>query len=229
MKSSVAAVPTALLIAGLCLTADAAQAQSLGGMLGRLAERATERVGGQLPGGDRSRDSGSSASPAPSRRGGQAEAPGRATGEPGPAGVEPWPTNAGMRGVDRPTQFEFSDEMEAVKQAYSQASWYRCTGCEASTDIDHWRRAFGHPHETFGSWSRIMETWTPGRTIDWRGNHHDGQIIVLSEIPVGGFTCRQLRYRLTTREPRPTTIERPGLICLGKREYSSVETWHEVF
>ncbi len=146
---------------------------------------------------------------------------------PAPPGVVPWPVNAGQ--VSRPQLFEFSADLVAEKEAFKQASSFPCMTCEGSRDFDSWRRHFGHVHESYSTWSKILEAWTVGRDVLWKGQAHDGVITVLSEVPVGEFRCRQLRHRMTSKGPKPVVTERAGLICLAKQEYSSVETWHEVF
>lgn len=234
MKYAVLSTIAVAVVTAVLCSAQPASAQDFGRMLGRLAERTVERGARNVideatrPGDrprSRSSESGSAAT------GGRDDAP--ATNEaaiPAPAGVEPWPINAGHRAVVRPHQFVFSPESMAQKQAFSEASRYSCTACEASMDIDSWRK-FIHPdRDTYSAWGNLIASFTVGRVIDWRGNHVDGRITVVSEVPVGGFECRQLRHRISTREATPRVTERPGLICYGKRDqYSGSNTWHEVF
>ncbi len=149
---------------------------------------------------------------------------------PAPAGVVPWPANAGDKRVVRPSQFVFAPDLTAQKERYKAASTFPCMTCEGSIDFDVWRRSFSHPHESYSSWSKILEAWTVGRTIPWKGQAHDGTITVLSDVAVGPFPCRQLRHRMISRGRNPVTVERPGLICLGRQDqYSGADTWHEVF
>jgi hypothetical protein len=149
---------------------------------------------------------------------------------PAPPGIVPWPANAGDKRVVRPSQFVFAPDLNAQRERYKAASTFPCSTCEGSIDFDVWRRSFSHPHETYSSWSKILEGWTVGRTIPWKGQAHDGTITVLSEVAVGQFPCRQLRHRMISRGKNPVVVERPGLICLGRRDqYSGADTWHEVF
>lgn len=199
------------------------RADTVGSLLDHLAQRAAKRVTEKRPRHD------APAAPATQQDDAAASASGDAH-DSAPAGVEPWPTNAGARNVVRPAQFIFAAPLLEQKQRFREASSFACASCEGGRDVDSWRKAFGHPHETYSSWSAILETWTVGRTIPWRGTAHDGSITVLSDVPVGGFACRQLRHRITSRGKPPVSVERPGLICLGKQDaYSSRETWHEVF
>lgn len=97
-------------------------------------------------------------------------------------------------------------------------------------ELDSWRKAFGDTHETYSSRSKTLESWTVGRAIPWRGTAYDGLITVVSEVPIGGFPCRQLIHRITMRDKQPVSVETPDLVCLGRQdEYSGKDTWHEVF
>lgn len=223
----------AVVTAALC-SAQPASAQDFGRMLGRLAERTVERgarnvIDEATRPDDRPRNG--PAERAPTSGGATPEAP--ASGSsliPAPAGVEPWPINAGHRAIRIPSDFAFSPEMMAQKQAYNEASRFACSTCEASIEIDSWQKALRPLRDTYSEWGNLIAGWTVGRTIDWRGQHLDGRITVISEVPVGGFNCRQIRHRISTRERNPRVTETPGLICLGKRDqYSGQETWHSVF
>jgi len=228
MRRTISGTIILAVIAGITATGSPTHAQSLRRILDRAVERTIEGRNNDV---------------SPPRRNGARTVPpavmaGQATGagdnnagmEPAPPGVEPWPVNAGDAGVTRPSQLAFSADLMARRQRFLEASRFACSTCEGSQDSDSWRKAFGHPNETYSSWSAILETWTVGRSISWRGTAHDGLITVVGETPVGGFRCRQLRHRITTRGRNPVSTERPGLICLGKRDaYSARETWHEVF
>lgn len=224
----------AVVTAALC-SAQPASAQDFGRMLGRLAERTAERAARNAADELIRPREDSDAPSRPDRADSRSSAPGpqeRAAPAvtPAPQGVEPWPINAGHRAVVRPTQFAFSPEMIAQKQRFTDASRFPCNTCEGSVDIDSWRRALQPIPDTYSAWSEVIAPWTVGRVVDWRGTVVDGRITVLSEVPVGGFQCRQLRHRISTRGPNPIVTERPGLVCLGKRDaYSGAETWHEVF
>jgi len=219
------AAATAILII-LAGTGSPAQAQRLGRILVRTIERTIERRADEAARQPERRREEQPAETVPA----DASAGAASTLIPAPPGVEPWPINAGHRAVTRPSQFAFSADMVARKQRFAGASSFPCSTCEGSLDFDTWRRALQPLRDTYSAWSAILEGWTVGRTIPWRGTAHDGQITVVSEIPVGGFRCRQLRHRITSRGRNPVSTERPGLICLGKRDgYSASETWHEVF
>lgn len=224
----IATVLVAVATASLC-SSKPAEAQDLGGMLGRLAERAGRNAVDDLT---RPRNSNDRRAPAAPANGQPASGSAQATGGgviPAPTGVEPWPINAGDRAVARPTQFVFSPEVMAQKQAYRDASVYSCTACEAGRDIDSWRKALSPSQDRYSAWSEVFAGWTVGRTIEWRGRALDGRITVLSEVPVGAFNCRQLRYRISTRGPNPVVTESPGLICYGRQNaYSGADLWHEV-
>lgn len=223
----------AVLTAALCAS-QPAKAQDFGRMLGRLAERTVER-GARNVVDEATRPNSRARDGAPARgrsRGGSTDDAAESSGVaiPAPAGVEPWPTNAGLAEVEIPNDFEFSAELMAQKQAYNEASRYACTACEASMDIDSWQKALSPERDTYSEWGNMIAAWTVGRTIDWRGNRLDGRITVLSEVAVGGFECRQIRHRISTRERNPRVTEYPGLICKGKRDqFSGQETWHSVF
>ena len=218
LRCSALAITATLFLS--CMAPDA-RADPVGGLLDRLAQRAVKKLTEPRSGRDDARHEASS----PAH---EDDAPGEVL--PAPAGVTPWPLNAGGAGVVRPTQFRFSAELVAQKQRYRDASGFACNSCEGSLDFDSWRKAFGHPHETYSSWSKILESWTVGRAIPWRGTAHDGLITVVGEVPVGGFPCRQLVHRITTRGKPPVSVERPGLICVGRQDqYSGKDTWHEVF
>ncbi|KAK0350523.1 hypothetical protein LTR94_028686, partial [Friedmanniomyces endolithicus] len=96
--------------------------------------------------------------------------------------------------------------MMAQKQAYNEASRFACSTCEASIEIDSWQKALRPLRDTYSEWGNLIAGWTVGRTIDWRGQHLDGRITVVSEVPVGGFNCRQVRHRISTRERTPRRV-----------------------
>ena len=207
--------------AGLLLSVNApdARADAFGCLLDRIAKRAVDKVTETRSQRKEGRDEKS-----------PVQADEAETSLPAPPGVVPWPLNAGRGDVVRPTQFQFSADLVAQQKRYRDASAFSCSTCEGSLEIDSWRKAFGHTHETYSSWSKILETWTVGRAIPWRGKANDGLITVVSEVAVGGFPCRQLTLRITTRGKQPVSVETPGLICLGRQdEYSGKDTWHEVF
>lgn len=229
MKLASAATAVTAVVTALVCAPPPAAAQDFGRLLGRMAERAVEDA--VRPRTDRSAATRPERTGPSSHRNADEDAAAAPSAvEPPPPGVEPWPTNAGHRAVVRPTQFAFRPEDEAQRQAYRDASRYACSGCEASMDIDSWRKALRPHDDTYSAWSAVIGAWTPGRVIDWRGGAHDGRITVVSEIPVGGFSCRQLRHRISTRGANPVVAEYPGLICLGRQDaYSGADTWHEVF
>lgn len=148
--------------------------------------------------------------------------------DPAPAGVTPWPINAGL--VERAHKLRFAPEVEAQKKRFLDASGFACSTCEASLDFDSWRRAFRPLRDTDSAWSEILASWTVGRELPWRGTAHDGVIRVVSEVPVGGIRCRQLHHSISTRGRSPVVHERPGLICFDRKgDYGGTPVWHEVF
>ena len=231
----IATVVVAVATAALC--GEPASAQDFGRMLGRLAERTAERAARNgadelTRGRPSSERRGERAAPAEaSAAGAQAEQASGGNGVlPAPAGVEPWPVNAGHRLVTRTNELVFPQEMVAQKEAFRAASVFACQGCEGSRDIDSWQKFLRPSRDADTAISEMIGGWTVGRVIEWRGRALDGRITVLSEVPVGAFQCRQLRHRISTRGRDPVVTERPGLICFAKRErYSSVDLWHEVF
>jgi hypothetical protein len=201
------------------LAAGAADAQSLGGVLERLGRRAVDRAAttATRPRSDR-----------PATLTAPIDKPiAVRPAEPAPPGVTPWPINAGQ--VERAYQFAFAPELEEEKRRFQQASSFRCMTCEGSLDFDSWRRAFQPLRDTDTAWSELLSGWTAGRELSWRGTAHDGTIRVVSEVPVAGVPCRQLRHRISTRGPRPVVHERAGLLCLDRKEYGRTPLWHEVF
>jgi len=162
--------------------------------------------------------------------GGQAEQPQKyaaAEQTAASSGPAPWPANVGARTVKYPSDLDFSPELEAQKKAFVEFSKVSCSDCEGGYDYDAWVRHFISLDGSHKAWEKKVGGLAVGETITWRGSKSNGVITVVSEEPVRGWQCKQLRWELKKGQE---TAERPGLFCYGKAgPYDGSDSWTEVF
>ncbi|MGR4866711.1 hypothetical protein [Caulobacter sp. LARHSG274] len=156
------------------------------------------------------------------------DAPDAIADEPTAAGfAEPAPVNYSSREIHRPQDLRFSETMSARKKALEQFGKSPCDACEGGyqydTSVRHlvagWTRQDGAFEQKVGA----MHV---GESFNWRGATTSGLFRVESEAPIGPFPCKQVRYVLTRGKQ---SADRLGLFCFGKREYSTLDEWIEVF
>jgi len=216
---------TALLAAGLCLAlAGPAAAQS--GFLKNLArqaaaaaiQNAAQSSQGQAAAAP---DEAAQAEAAPPTQDAATEQP---TATSGPA---PWPTNVGARTVRYPSDLKFSPELEAQKAAFLEFSRVSCTACEGGRSYDAWAQHFVRLDGSYKAWEKKLGGLAVGEAVTWKGQQSTGAITVVSEAPVNGWPCKQLKWTLK----KPTaSAERPGLICSAKASsYAGSDSWSIVF
>lgn len=142
-------------------------------------------------------------------------------------GPAPWPTNAGAPSVKYPSQLTFSAELEAEKKAFLDFSKVSCTACEGGRSYDAWAQHFIRLDGSYKAWEKKLGGLSVGEAVTWKGQKSAGTITVVSEEPVGGWACKQLRWEL--KQPQASAT-RPGLICNGRAgAYDSGASWTEVF
>lgn len=171
------------------------------------------------------------AAPAPAAEdGGQAEPPQQyaaAEQTAATSGPAPWPANVGARTVKYPADLDFSPELEAQKKAFVEFSKVSCNDCEGGYGYDAWVRHFISLDGSYKAWEKKVGGLAVGDTIAWKGAKSNGVITVVSEEPVNGWQCKQLRWELKKGQE---SAERPGLFCYGKASaYDGSDSWTEVF
>ena len=131
------------------------------------------------------------------------------------------------RTVQRPRQLPIPEEAKAQKAAFEAFGRYDCSDCEGGRGYDAWVRHFlptSYGSPTLEDRIAAMKT---GESFQWKGNTAVGTLTILGEEPVGGFSCKQVQYRLQREQE---SAERAGLFCLGKSsQYSASESWQEVY
>lgn len=143
------------------------------------------------------------------------------------SGPAPWPTNVGARGVNYPSDLDFSAELEAEKKAFVEFSKVRCSDCEGGYGFDAWARHFVSLDGSYKAWEKKVGALAVGEAITWKGSQATGSITVVGETPVNGWKCKQVKWELKKAQSR---AERPGLFCHGKAGANSgSDTWTEVF
>lgn len=143
------------------------------------------------------------------------------------SGPAPWPVNAGSPDVKRPGELEFSSETKALASAFDAFGRVSCSSCEGGRSYDSWARKSLNISSAHGAWEKTLGALASGQTLNWTGVESKGRITVVSETPVSGFRCKQLRWELFKGAAQ---AERPGLICFGySSPYAASESWNEVF
>ncbi|TAJ72537.1 MAG: hypothetical protein EPO51_10615 [Phenylobacterium sp.] len=214
---------TILLAAGLCLAlAGPAAAQS--GFLKNLARQAaaaaiqnaaTPPTPAAAAGGEAQEEA---AQPTQDAQTDQAAAT---------SGPAPWPTNAGARTVRYPSDLDFSPELEAGKKAFVEFSKVRCSDCEGGYSYDAWAQQMVRLDGSYKAWEKKLGGMALGETLSWKGAQSKGLITVMSEEPVNGWPCKQLKWEL---DKPGAHAERPGLICYAKESsYSGSDSWNIAF
>jgi hypothetical protein len=148
--------------------------------------------------------------------------------QPAPSsGPAPWPTNVGARTVRYPSDLTFSPELEAQKKAFLEFSRVSCTACEGGRSYDAWAQHFVRLDGSYNAWEKKLGGLALGEAITWKGQQSTGTITVVSEEPVNGWPCKQLKWTLK----KPTaSAERPGLICSAKASsHAGSDSWSIVF
>jgi hypothetical protein len=240
---------TLALALSLAAMAETASAQ---GFLERMARQAAEaaaekaaraamgRIAGASGSGEAGAGSGAPARPAdapaevltPKRRAGTtarttSAIPAADAAPAPPSAPAPWPINAGSPDVQRPGELEFSAETKALATAFDAFGRVSCSSCEGGRSYDSWARKSLNLGREFGAWEKKLGGLALGQTLDWTGVESTGRITVVSETPVGGFRCKQLKWELFKGSAR---AERPGLVCFGySGSYAGSESWNEVF
>jgi hypothetical protein len=121
---------------------------------------------------------------------------------------------------------EFSAETKALLTAFDEFGRVACSGCEGGRTYDSWANKGLKVGSGYGAWDKHLGALNVGQTLDWQGAESKGRITVLSETPVAGFRCKQLKWELFKGAER---AERPGLVCWGKMSpYSGSDSWVEV-
>jgi hypothetical protein len=143
------------------------------------------------------------------------------------SGPAPWPINVGARTVKYPSDLDFSAELEADKEAFLEFSRVSCTACEGGRSYDAWAQHFVRLDGSYNAWEKKLGALAMGEAITWKGQQSTGSITVVSEEPVNGWPCKQLKWTLK----KPTaSAERPGLICNAKASaYAGSDSWTIVF
>lgn len=143
------------------------------------------------------------------------------------SGPAPWPVNVGAKSVKYPSNLTFSPELEAQKKAFVEFSKVSCNDCEGGYSYDAWVRHFIRLDGSYGAWEKKVGGLALGEAITWKGSASTGSITVVSEEPVNGWACKQLKWELKKAQSK---AERPGLFCNGKASsYSGSDSWVEVF
>jgi hypothetical protein len=143
------------------------------------------------------------------------------------SGPAPWPINVGAPGVRFPSDLDFSSELEAEKKAFVEFSRVRCTDCEGGYGYDAWAQQILGINRGYKAWETRIGGMAVGETLAWKGAQSKGLITIVSEEPVNGWRCKQLRWELAKGSER---AERPGLFCFGKAgPYDGAESWTQVF
>lgn len=171
------------------------------------------------------------AAPAAGEDPGQADAQPAQDAEAAPAaqtsGPAPWPVNVGARTVKYPSDLDFSPELEAQKKAFVEFSKVRCSDCEGGYSYDAWAQHFIRLDGSYNAWAKKIGGLALGETLTWKGSVSAGSITVVSEEPVNGWPCKQIKWEL--KNPK-ASAERPGLFCHGKASsYAGSDSWTEVF
>lgn len=144
-----------------------------------------------------------------------------------PSGPAPWPVNAGAPDVERPGELQFSADTKALATAFDAFGRVSCPSCEGGRSYDSWARHSLKVSGEHGAWDKKLGALGLGQTLDWTGVESKGRITVVSETPVSGFRCKQLKWELFKGAAR---AERPGLVCFGySGPYAASESWTEVF
>lgn len=219
-------VSAALTVAGLSLVlAGPAAAQS--GFLKNLARQAAAAA---IQNSAQSQQSQQSQQPAAEAEGQDAAQPApyaEAAEAPQTSGPAPWPVNVGAKSVKYPSNLKFSPELEAQKKAFVEFSKVSCNDCEGGYSYDAWVRHFVRLDGSYGAWEKKVGALALGESITWKGSQSMGSITVVSEEPVNGWPCKQLKWELKKAQSK---AERPGLFCNGKASsYSGSDSWVEVF
>jgi hypothetical protein len=197
----------------------------------RAASTAAEKAM-SAPAAERAADSGAEETVlTPKPRAGRAERAPAGTESPASApaslpstGPAPWPLNAGK--VTYPSDLEFSSELKAQADAFKEFGRVKCTGCEGGYTFDSWaQQAFNL--RGYNAWEKKVGALALGEKLEWNGAESKGRLTVVSETPVGGLPCKQLKWELTKASSR---AERPGLFCFGKQnQFAGSDSWVEVF
>ncbi|WP_068878703.1 MULTISPECIES: hypothetical protein [unclassified Phenylobacterium] len=143
------------------------------------------------------------------------------------SGPAPWPKNVGAKSVRYPSNLTFSPELEDQKKAFVEFSKVSCNDCEGGYSYDAWVRHFVRLDGSYGAWEKKVGALALGESITWKGSASTGSITVVSEEPVNGWPCKQLKWELKKAQSQ---AERPGLFCYGKASsYAGSDSWTEVF
>ncbi len=208
------------------------------GFLGRLAERARQKVeeqAEQIVSGAVGAGQGATAGSSKGMSSSSSSAPAVMTPK-AVRGAAPRATPAATEGQAAPVtaEIKFPSRMPppagfaAVKAAYDEFGKVKCFGCEGGYAYDGWPSfpRDEHSGKYNGSDSRLG-AMKLGQVHSWKGAESTGTLTVVREETVGGFRCRHLLYRLTKGI---ASAERPGLICWGySNEYASSEGWNQVY
>ena len=136
------------------------------------------------------------------------------------------PINGGK--AKRPGQLEFDPAVKARKEAFVEFSRYSCNDCEGGRGYDAWARQALDLGGGYNAFEKKIGSLKLGEQVTWKGQEADGSIKVVGEAPVGGFTCKQLKWELKKRKGGQSA-SRDGLLCLGKSsDYSASDSWVEV-
>jgi len=224
MSKSVAAAVVAVSALSLALASPAAaQSGFLKSLARQAAAAAVQNAAAPKPSAD--------AAPAAEAEGqdnpGQSQQYAAAEQAAATSGPAPWPINVGARAVKYPSDLDFSAELEAEKKAFDEFSKVRCSDCEGGYSYDAWAQQMIRLDGSYKAWEKKLGGLALGETLSWKGSQSKGLITVVSEEPVNGWPCKQLKWEL---DKPGAHAERPGLICYGKESsYSGSDSWNIVF
>jgi hypothetical protein len=129
--------------------------------------------------------------------------------------------------VRYPSDLDFSPELEADKKAFVEFSKVKCGDCEGGYSFDAWAQQMIRLDGSYKAWEKKLGGLALNETIAWKGSQSTGAITVVSEEPVNGWPCKQLKWALKKGQ---ASAERPGLICFGKASaYDGSDSWTIVF
>ena len=127
-----------------------------------------------------------------------------------------------------PSDIKPSGDAAEQKQRFVEFSRYACNDCEGGRGYDAWARQI---LELTGdrAWENKVGALVVGEAIEWQGRESDGALTVMSENPVEGLRCKQVKWMLMHRGDQ-RTAEREGLFCFGRPDrYVDTESWVEVY